>query len=116
MRPSTRTILPLLRHYGCTSFFSTTAASRGRATYGFVGLGKMGRPMAANLRAKLPDGDVLYVYDINRAATEEFRDGFSGAASSGVVVADGVGQVVEHSVSCPLFCTHHTITGLYDEL
>ena len=57
--------------------------------------------MAANLRAKLPDGDVLYIYDINRAATKEFRDRFAGAASSGIVVADSVGQVVEHSVSCP---------------
>ena len=80
----------------------------------------MGRPMAANLRAKLPDDDVLYVYDINRAATEEFRDRFSGAASSGVIVADGVGQVVEHSVSCPLFYIQRTITVgrwfLYDEL
>ena len=52
--------------------------------------------MAANLRTKLPDGDMLYVYDINRAAAEEFRDRFSGAASSGVVIG--------YTVSCPSLC------------
>ena len=54
------------------------------------------KPMAANLRTKLPDGDMLYVYDINRAAAEEFRDRFSGAASSGVVIG--------YTVSCLSLC------------
>jgi 3-hydroxyisobutyrate dehydrogenase len=73
--------------------FSTTA--RRDATYGFIGLGKMGLPMARNLRTKLPKDDTLYVYDVNRAATESLRQEFA----SGIEVASGVGEVVEHSVS-----------------
>jgi 6-phosphogluconate dehydrogenase (decarboxylating) len=73
--------------------FSTTA--RRDAIYGFIGLGKMGLPMARNLRARLAKDDTLYVYDVNRAATESLRQEFA----SGIEVANGVGEVVEHSVS-----------------
>jgi len=51
--------------------------------------------MASNLRTKLPEGDMLYVYDINESATKEFRQKFS----TGVEVAANVEEVVEHSVS-----------------
>ncbi|CEL01814.1 Putative 3-hydroxyisobutyrate dehydrogenase [Aspergillus calidoustus] len=34
-------------------------------TYGFIGLGQMGHGMAKNLRAKIPNSDTLYIYDVN---------------------------------------------------
>jgi hypothetical protein len=90
------TIIALL-HYRCIPrcrrLFSTTTPRD--VKYGFIGLGKMGGPMASNLRTKLPEGDMLYVYDINEAATKEFRQKFS----TGVEVAANVEEVVEHSVS-----------------
>jgi ABC-type branched-subunit amino acid transport system substrate-binding protein len=55
----------------------------------------MGMPMARNLRTKLPKEDTLFIYDVNRAATEGFRQEFG----SGIEIANGVGGVVEHSVS-----------------
>ncbi|PNS18788.1 hypothetical protein CAC42_5327 [Sphaceloma murrayae] len=56
-------------------FSSTTAA---RAVYGFVGLGRMGYPMAGNLRAKLPSSDTLIVHDINAEATARFKSEHKG--------------------------------------
>jgi hypothetical protein len=81
--------------------FSTTL--RRDTNYGFVGLGKMGYPMAQNLRTKLPKDDTLFIYDINKAATEQFRK----EMGAGVEVSSGVEEVVEHSVSsarsiCPM--------------
>lgn len=74
--------------------FST--ASRLDARYGFIGLGKMGYPMARNLRSKLPAGDTFTVYDVNADSTRQFRDELS---AFDVKVAENVKTVVENSVS-----------------
>lgn len=72
--------------------FSSTV--RREATYGFIGLGKMGLPMARNLRQKLPKDDTVYVYDVNTSATAAF----AGEFTSGVEVAESVAEAVACSV------------------
>jgi len=55
------------------------------ARIGFIGLGNMGRPMAANLQRK---GFTLAVFDVNPAAVAELRQrGATAAAGSGSVGA-----------------------------
>ncbi|KAL7275658.1 hypothetical protein RUND412_001391 [Rhizina undulata] len=72
--------------------FSSTAARD--VTYGFIGLGRMGYPMARNLRQKLPKEDTLVVYDVNKAATKQFVE----ELGEGVEVAgDGVVEIANKS-------------------
>jgi len=97
-------ILPLLLR---RSFSSTV---RRDATYGFIGLGKMGMPMARNLRQKLPKEDTLYVYDVNKAAIEGFKAEFEG----GVELADGVAEVVASSVGFSRFAGRRGRGGVAD--
>lgn len=42
------------------------------ATYGFIGIGRMGFPMALNFRAKMPSGSKLVVCDVNQSRVKEF--------------------------------------------
>ncbi|KAK4663470.1 hypothetical protein QC763_608640 [Podospora pseudopauciseta] len=49
--------------------FSTTP--RALDNYAFIGLGRMGYQMARNLQSKLPPGDTIRLYDINRSAAEK---------------------------------------------
>lgn len=42
--------------------------------FGWVGLGAMGFPMAEQLRRKIPNTCVLWVYDLNHAATTKFLE------------------------------------------
>ncbi|GAB7346753.1 hypothetical protein MBLNU459_g1858t2 [Dothideomycetes sp. NU459] len=56
--------------------FSTSRSVQ--ATYGFVGLGRMGLPMARNLRSKLPSSDKLVVYDVNTEATQSIAKEMQG--------------------------------------
>lgn len=41
-------------------------------TYGFIGIGRMGYPMALNFRAKMPARSKLVVCDVNQSRVEEF--------------------------------------------
>lgn len=50
--------------------------------------------MAKNLRAKLPAEDVLFIQDVNKAATSKFLEDHP----SGVRIADNVREVAEKSV------------------
>ncbi|EXJ55551.1 3-hydroxyisobutyrate dehydrogenase [Cladophialophora yegresii CBS 114405] len=72
--------------------FSQTATRD--ASWGFIGLGAMGYPMAKNLRAKIPEGDVLTIFDLNKASLEQFTQ---EATPSGVVVAKSPREVAEKS-------------------
>ncbi|KMO99862.1 3-hydroxyisobutyrate dehydrogenase [Coccidioides immitis RMSCC 2394] len=56
--------------------FSTTLSRD--ATWGFIGLGQMGYPMAKNLRAKIPESDTLLICDSNPDATKRFTAEQSG--------------------------------------
>ena len=71
--------------------FSTTL--RRKDTYGFIGLGQMGLPMARNLRKKLSENDVVYVYDINTTASASLS-----AELPSVKVAKDVAELVEAAV------------------
>lgn len=53
-----------------------------------------GFPMAKNLRAKIPAEDVLFIQDINKAATSKFLE----ENPSGVRIADSVREIAEKSV------------------
>ncbi|KAH7063333.1 NAD binding domain of 6-phosphogluconate dehydrogenase-domain-containing protein [Macrophomina phaseolina] len=72
--------------------FSTSPANQ--ATWGFIGLGRMGYPMAKNLRAKLPKNDTLVVHDVNTKATASFAN---EVGQQGVHVAADVREVAEKS-------------------
>ncbi|KAG8628117.1 hypothetical protein KVT40_003990 [Elsinoe batatas] len=61
---------------GSVRHFSSTRSAQ--AVYGFIGLGRMGYPMAGNLRAKLPPTDTLIVYDVNSDATSKFKSEHKG--------------------------------------
>ena len=62
---------------------------------GFIGLGAMGLPMAANLVSKSPRGSVLYVYDISDTVLNEFL----GANGQSAVVCKSPREVSEKAVS-----------------
>lgn len=53
--------------------------------------------MARNLRAKLPAEDVLFVQDVNTAASKKFLE----ENPEGVRIASNVREVAEKSVRCP---------------
>lgn len=62
---------------------------------GFVGLGTMGFPMAANLISKLPKGSRMYVYDISVDSVSKFK----AQHPEEVVPCDSAKEVTEQSVS-----------------
>ncbi|SLM39455.1 3-hydroxyisobutyrate dehydrogenase [Lasallia pustulata] len=64
-----------------------------QATWGFIGLGRMGFPMARNLRAKLSQGDSLVIHDVNQEATAKFVE----EVGPGVEVMETPRQVAEIS-------------------
>ncbi|KAF2273012.1 3-hydroxyisobutyrate dehydrogenase [Westerdykella ornata] len=82
-----RRIFPLRQ--GARRCFSTSQNLQ--ATWGFIGLGRMGYPMARNLRSKLPADDILFVQDINKAATSQFLE----ENPTGVRVAESAREVAE---------------------
>ena len=54
--------------------------------------------MAKNLRAKIPEGDTLTVFDVNKAALDRF---VKEAEPANVTVAKAPREVVENSVRLP---------------
>ncbi|KAL9594243.1 MAG: hypothetical protein Q9179_005481, partial [Wetmoreana sp. 5 TL-2023] len=71
--------------------FSSTPSTW--TTYGFIGLGRMGYPMAQNLRAKIPESDTLIVHDQKREVTQRFKEEV-GIAAAGAG-AEGKGKGIE---------------------
>ena len=57
----------------------------------------MGFGMAANLRAKLPAKNTLYVFDVSSATTSRFAKAASSGGPS-VIVANNVNEIVENCV------------------
>jgi len=64
------------------------------ASWGFIGLGAMGYPMAKNLRAKVAEGDTMTVFDVNSASLEQFA---KEAQPSRVHIAKTPREVAEKS-------------------
>lgn len=95
MRAAART--PLKQVFGsglskalCRRGFAT--AHRLQSTYGFIGLGQMGYPMAKNLRTKIPSSDTMFIHDVNPAVTESFAKEIGN-----VTIAKNVREVAENS-------------------
>lgn len=66
--------------------------------------------MAKNLRAKIPEGDTLTIFDVNKAAVERF---VKEAEPANVKVAQAPRDVVEASVRTPFAVT--TSAALHDD-
>ncbi|KAF3086156.1 hypothetical protein TWF569_009423 [Orbilia oligospora] len=65
-----------------------------RASWGFVGLGQMGYPMAKNLLANIPTTDSITIYDINKSATGQFVEETKSAGSgASVTIASSLQDV-----------------------
>jgi len=63
-------------------------------SFGFVGLGAMGYPMAVQLRRKLPCSIPLTIYDLNEAVLQKFMQATDGCGETHIAmnareVADG---------------------------
>ncbi|KAL8817900.1 MAG: hypothetical protein Q9223_003344, partial [Gallowayella weberi] len=75
--------------------FSATASPW--TTWGFIGLGQMGYPMAQNLRAKIPERDTLIIHDHNHEVAQKFKQEV-GIAAAGAG-AEGKGTAIQVSES-----------------
>ncbi|KAF3932325.1 hypothetical protein ABW19_dt0209171 [Dactylella cylindrospora] len=101
---------------------SFSTSSNLRASWGFIGLGQMGYPMAKNLRAKIPESDTLTIYDINEAATNQFikESNVSGpipGTAAGVRVAKNVKEVAQNSGTIiTMLPQPKHVKGVYDEI
>lgn len=65
--------------------------------FGWVGLGAMGYPMAAQLRRKIPKSSELRIFDLDRNVLERFAEEMAGQGA--VIVASNAKEVAEKSVS-----------------
>lgn len=77
--------------------FSTS--QRRDATWGFIGLGQMGYPMARNLRANIPASDTLIVHDVNEQAMRQFADEAKTTGAGAVETTDSPRILAEKSVN-----------------
>jgi 3-hydroxyisobutyrate dehydrogenase len=76
---------------------SATSSSLPNVTYGFIGIGVMGRGMALNLAKKIPKSSKLVVCEL----VEARRDSFMAEAGSIAEVAYSPREVAERAVSFP---------------
>lgn len=67
--------------------------------YGFIGIGRMGFPMALNLRAKMPPESKLVILHVNKAHIEDFVQ--QSQSLGPVEVASSPKEVAEKCVSAP---------------
>ncbi|KAI7606707.1 hypothetical protein KC319_g21430, partial [Hortaea werneckii] len=58
---------------GSASRRGFATSSRVDASYGFIGLGQMGYPMARNLRSKINQSDTMYIHDVNPEVCERLQ-------------------------------------------
>ena len=68
-------------------------------TYGFIGIGRMGFPMAIKFRAEMPAASKFVVCDINKAHVEDFLE--QSRSLGPVEVALSPKEVAEQCVSTP---------------
>lgn len=66
-------------------------------SFGFVGLGAMGYPMAMQLRRKLPQTTPLSIFDLDKAALERFSQDCEGLGE--IHIAESSRDVAERAVS-----------------
>ncbi|KAK4540508.1 hypothetical protein LTR36_009146 [Oleoguttula mirabilis] len=97
MRAASRTAAaPLTQSFsglaGPASRRSFATSRRTEASYGFVGLGQMGYPMARNLRSKIAQSDTMFIHDVNPAVCEQFEKEVGN-----VKVVNSVREIAENS-------------------
>ncbi|USW57291.1 Putative 6-phosphogluconate dehydrogenase, NADP-binding, 6-phosphogluconate dehydrogenase, domain 2 [Septoria linicola] len=80
---------------GPTSRRTFATVTRLQASYGFIGLGRMGYPMAKNLRTKIKKDDTMFIHDVNEQITKQFVDELSSVGP--VTAAQDVREVAENS-------------------
>jgi 3-hydroxyisobutyrate dehydrogenase len=81
-------------------------------TYGFVGIGRMGFPMALHFRAKMPAGSKLVVCDVNESRVKEFLQ--QAKYLGPVDVASCPKEVAEQCVSgLPIHIKKRTAMPIY---
>jgi 3-hydroxyisobutyrate dehydrogenase len=56
-------------------------------SFGFVGLGAMGFPMAVQLRRKLPSSTPLAIYDLNKVALQQFVQATEGCGETHIALS-----------------------------
>ena len=77
-----------------------SATCRRRDTYGFIGIGAMGSPMACNLQRSLDPVDALLIHDVNPTAVKRFcteQDTASGGAR--IEAVESAREAAQRSVS-----------------
>jgi 3-hydroxyisobutyrate/3-hydroxypropionate dehydrogenase len=65
------------------------------ATYGFIGIGVMGWPMAQSLRRRMPKSSALVICELNKSR----RDNFIAETEGLIKVAESPKEVTEQAVS-----------------
>lgn len=65
-------------------------------SFGFIGLGAMGYPMAVQLRRKLPASTPLAIYDLNEAALNQFVQATEGCGETYIAMSSR--EVAERAV------------------
>lgn len=79
-------------------------------SYGFIGLGAMGLPMAQNLRNALPETEKLTVFDVNPASAAKLT-------GPNLVIANSVGEVAaEADVLLTMLPEPKHVWGVYSEI
>lgn len=66
-------------------------------SFGFIGLGAMGYPMATQLRRKLPKSTSLIIYDVNRSPLDRFFE--ENRAFGPIQIATSSKEVCDATVS-----------------
>uniref|UniRef100_A0A093UZ16 DNA damage-binding protein 1 n=1 Tax=Talaromyces marneffei PM1 TaxID=1077442 RepID=A0A093UZ16_TALMA len=93
--------LPLGKSFQTASraqrLFSTSL--RRNTTWGFIGLGRMGYPMAKTLRARIPPSDTLIVHDVNEQAMRQFVAEAKTASTGPVEFTDSARTLAEKSTN-----------------
>lgn len=67
------------------------------SSYGWVGLGAMGYPMATQLRKKIPQSTELTIFDIDLSALQRFVRDTQGLGK--VTIASNAKELAEKSVN-----------------
>ncbi|RPA74923.1 hypothetical protein BJ508DRAFT_418365 [Ascobolus immersus RN42] len=102
---------PVTRFSGIRLFSSSVSRD---ASWGFIGLGRMGYPMAKNLRLKVPKEDTLLVFDVNAASSEAL---VKELGADRVKVAKDVREVAEESDTIiTMLPEPHHVKGVFGEL
>ncbi len=87
-------VFKIFSHLNRTLYFATPPQMQNPLRVGFIGLGNMGRPMAANLYAKHPNLH-LFVYNRTPAKAHEFLAQYGDNNKNKISVCSSVAEVAQ---------------------